>query len=105
MIASGDALWLVVLQVGLLGAVLAYDLRRARRGDIVGERLWRRRRAVADAVALAAVLAFHFWRDPGSRPVAVEVAMTVFGVACVAILACSIPLKRLLLQARADRSL
>ncbi len=101
MIASGTPGWLATVQVGALAAVLVYDVRRAGSSVIVGEAPLRRRRAGTLAVALGALLLFHmvFGRDTRGW-----VALAVFGVACLLIVAWTLPLKRLVLADRARRA-
>jgi hypothetical protein len=98
MIASGTPVWLVSVQVGVLTAILVYDLRRATSMEIAGEAPLRRRRALATAVALGALLVFHFL--VGRRGIWGWGTLGVFGVACVVIAAISFPLKRLVIESR-----
>jgi hypothetical protein len=101
MIASGAPGWLATVQVGAFAAVLVYDVRRARSSVIVGEAPLRRRRAATLAVALGALLLFHFVFGRDTRG---WVALAVFGVACLLVVAWSLPLKRLVLADRARRA-
>ncbi len=91
---------LVAVPCAVAAAVLAYDVDRSFRPRITGERLWRRGRAAAGLVAGAAAAVLQW----GSTTIAVKrFLIAVFVMACLVVLRCSVPLKRLVQHAVDER--
>ena len=91
---------LVAVPWAVAAAVLAYDVDRSFRPRITGERVWRRGRAAAGVVAGAAA-AFLHW---ATTTIAVKrLVLGIFFVACLIVLRCSVPLKRLVQHAVDER--
>lgn len=91
-------LWLPVLQLGLIVAVLASDCRQLRRPIAPEEAIWRKRRIVVTAIALAALGAAYALLYTGGRSTATAVCLTVAGLALFGMVACSWALKSVVLR-------
>ncbi len=91
---------LVAVPWAVAAAVLVYDVDRSFRPRITGERVWRRGRAAASIVAGASASFLHW----ATTTIAVKrLVLGLFFVACVIVLRCSIPLKRLVQHAVDER--
>jgi hypothetical protein len=92
----------VMISGGITAAVLVYDVKRAIVPRIFGEQRWRRWRAVATVIAVAAVAFLQ--REVGPLWLK-RIVMAAFALSFVVVLGCSIPLKRLVersLQSRRE---
>lgn len=91
---------LVAVPWAVAAAVLVYDVDRSFRPRLTGERVWRRGRAVAGIIAGAAA-AFLHW---AVATIAIKrIVFGIFVIACLVVLRCSIPLKRLVQHAVDER--
>lgn len=102
MISPAFLSYLIAIPCGVTAAVFVYDVKRAVTPRIVGEQRWRYRRAIATVGAVAAAALLH----GGVSPLWLQrLEMAAFVLACVVVLGCSIPLKRLVEKSLQSRRL
>ena len=92
MITPAFQSYLVAIPCAVTAVVLAYDVKRAMAPRIAGERWWRQWRAGATVVAASAAT---FLNGATGSLWLKRVVMGGFVLACLVVLRCSIPLKRL----------